>query len=119
MDGADAAFLRLREIRKKTGRVFISVMAGWWRVDSGRERILGENGFWARTDSGRERILGENGFWARTDSGRERIKSQNKNENKRQNGRRKKAVAHFEAGSHEIRKSPSWVHGFLLHLFPN
>ena len=28
-------------------------------------------------------------------------------------------LAHFEAGSHEIRKSPSWVHGFLLHLFPN
>jgi hypothetical protein len=28
-------------------------------------------------------------------------------------------MAHFEAGSHEIRKSPSWVHGFLLHLFPN
>jgi hypothetical protein len=50
---------------------------------------------------------------------REWIKSQNKNENKRQNGRRKKAVAHFEAGSHEIRESPSWVHGFLIHLFPN
>ena len=28
MDGADAAFLRLREIRKKTGRVFIGVLAG-------------------------------------------------------------------------------------------
>jgi hypothetical protein len=28
-------------------------------------------------------------------------------------------LAHFEAGNHEIRKSPSWVHGFLLHLFPN
>ena len=33
MDGADAAFLRLREIRKKTGREFIGVTAGWWGMD--------------------------------------------------------------------------------------
>jgi hypothetical protein len=34
-------------------------------------------------------------------------------------GMRRPVLAHFEAGSHEIRKSLSWVHGFLLHLFPN
>jgi len=33
MAGVDAAFLRLREIRKKTGREFIGEMAGWWRMD--------------------------------------------------------------------------------------
>jgi hypothetical protein len=33
MAGADAAFLRLREFRKKTGREFIGAMAGWWRMD--------------------------------------------------------------------------------------
>jgi hypothetical protein len=33
MAGVDAAFLRLREIRKKTGREFIGAMAGWWRMD--------------------------------------------------------------------------------------
>jgi hypothetical protein len=32
MTGADAAFLRLREFRKKTGREFIGAMAGWWKL---------------------------------------------------------------------------------------
>jgi hypothetical protein len=103
MAGADAAFLRLREIRKKTGRDFISVMAGWGRLDSGRERILGENGFWARTDSGRERILGENGL---------RVKIKMKTSAKTAGAKRR-----WLSLKQEAMKSGNPLHGFMASCF--
>jgi hypothetical protein len=78
-------------------------MAGWGRLDSGRERILGENGFWARTDSGRERILGENGL---------RVKIKMKTSAKTAGAKRR-----WLSLKQEAMKSGNPLHGFMASCF--